>query len=140
MAWHKLITHNLGWKIVSVILATVLWWLISVGGASTLRFGQGKTFDAVPIQVLMPAGNPGSYQLDPASVRLTVAGTSEALRRLRLTDVLVFVNLGNIQEVEAYREVEVHLPPGVALNALVPNQVRVIRVDPRTPNPSLPDP
>lgn len=140
MVWHRPITHNLGWKIVSVLLATLLWYLVHFSSSNSLRFGQGKTFDAVPIHVLTAAGEAGAFEVDPPSVRLTVAGTSEALRRLRLSDVLVFVNLGNIQDVEAYREVEVHLPGDVSLNALVPNQVRVTRARPQPVTSASPEP
>ena len=140
MAWHRCITHNLGWKIVSGLLATLLWSLIHFSGSDTLRFGQRKTFDAVPIHVLTPAADACTFQVEPPGVRLTVSGTSEALRRLRLSDVLVFVNLDNIPEVEAYREVEVHLPVGVSLTALVPNQVRVIRLGTTPSTPPSSDP
>ena len=140
MAWPRCITHNLGWKTVSVLLATLLWALIHFSRSDTLRFGPRKTFDAVPIYVLTPAADASTFQVDPPGVRLTVLGGAEALRRLRLSDVLVFVNLENIPEVEAYREVEVHLPVGVSLAALVPNQVRVIRLTTKPPSPSLSDP
>jgi len=140
MAWHRFITHNLGWKIVSVLLATLLWSLVHLSSSNTLRFGEVKTFGAVPIHVLTAATDVGAYQVEPPSVQLTVSGTAEALRRLRLTDILVFVNLGNIPDVEAYREVEVHLPVGLSFHALVPNQVRVIRLDTKPPSPASPAP
>jgi len=138
MAWHRCITHDLGWKIVSVLLATLLWWLIL--RFDTLRFSERKPFDAVPIHVLTPAADTSTFQVDPPSVQLTVSGTLEAIRRLRLSDVLVFVNLDNIPEVEAYRDVEVHLPAGVSLATLVPNQVRVIRLGTTPSTPPSPDP
>jgi hypothetical protein len=139
MAWHRPITHNLGWKIVSALLGPCCG--ISCTSAARTRSGSAReTFDAVPIHVLTAAGEAGAFEVDPPSVRLTVSGTSEALRRLRLSDVLVFVNLGNIQDVEAYREVEVHLPGAVALNALVPNQVRVTRRDPKPLTSASPEP
>ncbi len=140
MAWHRFITRNLGWKVVSVVLATLVWSLIHFNTSDTLRFGQPKTFDAVPIHVLTPAADACTFQVEPPSVRLSVSGRSEDIARLRLSDVLVFVNLDNIPDVEAYREVEVHLPPRVALTALVPNQVRVIRSVPERTTPPATDP
>lgn len=128
MAWHRFITRNLGWKTVSVLLASLLWALVHLSRSDTLRFGHAKTFNAVPIYVLTPAADASAFQVEPSNVGLTVSGRRESLEGLRLSDVLAFVNLDNIPEVEAYREVEVHLPDGVSLRALVPNQVRVNRL------------
>ena len=139
MAWHRFITRNRGWKIVSVLLATLLWSLVHLSSSNTLRFGEVKAFGAVPIHVLTAATDVSAFEVEPSSVQLTVSGTAEALRRLRLTDVLVFVNLGNLPEVEAYRDVEVHLPVGVSLHAVSPNQVRVSRLDTKPSSPASPE-
>jgi hypothetical protein len=127
MAWHRVITYNFGWKVVSVLLAMLVWALVRYSTSAPLGLGEVKTFDAVPIQVMTLANDPTTFKIEPPSVRLALTGIPSAIKRLRLNDLLVFVNLNSIPEVEAYREVEVHVPSGVALAALVPNQVRVIR-------------
>lgn len=130
-------TVRLGWKILSVLLATLVWVLIRVNSGDGLRFGQVRTFDAVPIHVMTPANDPGVFAVEPPSVRLAVSALPATLKRLRLTDLLVFVNLSSVPEAEAYRDVEVHVPPGVTLAALLPNQVRVLRLaSPPVANPS----
>ncbi len=137
MAWHRFITHNLGWKIVSVLLASLLWALVHLSRLDTLRFGERKPFDAVPVQVLTPAADGAVFHVDPRSVSLTVSGAREPLQQLRLSDVLAFVNPGDIPEDGAYRDVEVYLPAGISLHSLVPNQVRVSRA-PAQPQPPPP--
>ncbi|MCZ7640100.1 MAG: diadenylate cyclase CdaA [Verrucomicrobia bacterium] len=111
MAWPRIMTVRLGWKILSVLLATLVWVLIRVNSGDGLRFGQVRTFDAVPIHVMTPANDPGVFAVEPPSVRLAVSALPATLKRLRLTDLLVFVNLSSVPEAEAYRDVEVHVPP-----------------------------
>ena len=100
----------------SVSLATLVWLLIHYNSPDNLRGQRSGTSTRCPSTCMTPATDAGTFSVEPPIVRLTVSGTPTVLERLRLTDLLVFVNLGSVPEVEAYRDVEVHVPAGCRLD------------------------
>lgn len=140
MAWHKVITHNLGWKVVSVMLATTVWLLVHYNSTEIERPQEIRTFDSVPIVVLTPANDPYVFLVEPPSVRVSVRGPEAAVKALRASDVKVFVDLIGVSQLVVRRDVEVRLPEGIFLASLYPNEVKIERLssDP-VPNPLTTD-
>lgn len=140
MAWHRVITHNLGWKAVSVILATVVWLLVHYNSTEIERPQEIRTFDAVPIVVLTPANDPYIFLVEPPSVRVAVRGPESLIKVMRASDVKVFVDLIGVSQLVVRRDVEVRLPEGISLASLYPNEVKIERLssDP-LPNPLTTD-
>ncbi len=136
MAWHRVITHNLGWKAVSVILATVVWLLVHYNSTEIERPQAIRTFDAVPIVVLTPANDPYVFLVEPPSVRVSVRGPEPLIKAMRASDVKVFVDLIGVSQLVVRRDVEVRLPEGIFLASLYPNEVKIERL----PSDPLPNP
>lgn len=134
MAWSHSITHNLGWRIVSVLLATLVWLLVHYNTTDRGQARETRVFEGVPISLLSPPGQGGAYRLVPSTARVTLRGPARALRELRTSDLQLFVNLGAGGREPTHESVEVHLPPGFNVVSLIPPQVRV------EPVPALPAP
>lgn len=136
MAWHKVITHNLGWKVVSVVLATIVWLLVHYNSSESYRSQEIRTFDSVPITVLTPANDPYIFLVEPPSVRVSIRGTEAAVKALLPSDIKVFVDLIGVSQLVTRRDVEVRLPEGLSVVSLFPNEVKIERLasDP-VPNP-----
>lgn len=89
-AWHAL-THNLGWKALSVLLAVLLW--IAVEGEPEL-----VTVQSIPVfyrnvePTLALVANP------PATVRLELRGPSDVLSRDNLSNVSLLLDLSGVTE------------------------------------------
>ncbi len=140
MAWHRVITHNLGWKVVSVVLATLIWLLVQYNRSDIYHPQVIRTFDSVPIAVLTPANDPYVFLVEPPSVRVSIRGSEQAVRDLHPSDVKVFVDLIGVSQLVTRRDVEVRVPPGLVVVSLYPNEVKIERLasDP-VPNPLTSD-
>ena len=95
--------------------------------AVTVQIGPGqetKTLAAVPIEVRhLDNGLRGRTQ--PASVAVTVRGTTEALRELAAGAVTVHVDAAGVPPGDKDLEVEVQVPPGITVANVIPRRVRL---------------
>lgn len=126
MAWPRLITHNLGWKLASLCFATLVWFTIHYGVQNRFKPGARRTFSNVPITVMTTANETRTFRVEPDAVQLVVRGEGTFLRDLRPSDVTAFVDLTGVTEAKALRKrIQVHTPPGVALVWVAPREVAV---------------
>jgi len=118
----RVLTRNLGWKLLAVLLAVLLW--IAVEGEPVL-----VTVQAVPVYyrnvepALALVSNP------PITVRLELRGSSDVLGRDNLTTVAVLLNLAGVTEpgeraFPISRE-NVSLPTGVTFVRADPPQLKL---------------
>lgn len=127
----KWLTHNLGWKLVSVALAGVVWlaanYVLRHGALGGETVGTSRlTLDDLPITIMTGANEPRHFVVQPSKVRAALRGDRELLESLNPSDVSVFVNLTGITEVREFRKaLEVHTPPGVSLLWVIPTEVSV---------------
>ena len=128
-----LFTRNLGWKLLSLALAILLW-LVIVRSPELAR--------EIPVPVLyqgMPEDIIINSDLEQ-NVRLQIRGPAGQLTPQSLTDAMVILDLGNVNEpgnrTYTIRSSNVSLPRGVVLLRAVPSQIR-IRFD-RRANRAIP--
>lgn len=88
MVWRAL-THNLGWKLLSVLLAMLLW--IAVEGEPEL-----VTVQEVPVFYRNVEPTLALVSRPPATVRLELRGASDVLSRENLSNVVVLLNLAGV--------------------------------------------
>ncbi len=122
--WRQ-ITVNPGWKLVSVLLATLLWLLVHYNITERHPAEQRRTFEDLPITVLQPPGRPRACRLEPAFARLTVRGPARLVAALDPSEVQVFANLTPLGPLPPRVDLEVHVPAGLTVVSLSPLQVRV---------------
>jgi len=121
MMW-RLITHNFGWKLGSLMVAVALWFAI-VGEPELV------TTRAVPIlyQNLPADFLIGSDAVD--SVRLELRGPSGRLSAGALSDLAVTVDLAGVskpgEQTFTLSDGDLHLPPGVTFLRAIPSQLRL---------------
>src|SRR4026208_1290956 len=88
--WRAL-THNLGWRLLSVLLAVLLW--IAGGGEAALG-----TWQAFPFFYRNVESNLALVANPPASVRVELRGAADVLSRDNLANVAVLLDLGGLTE------------------------------------------
>jgi len=124
MARPRPIVHNLGWKVISLILAALIWLALDSGLPDRFKPVNHRAFSQLPIVVLTAAGDERVFQLSPRAAEVTLSGESEVLASLRSRDIQVFVNLTDPAESARRRKrVQVYTPPGVTLVRVMPEDV-----------------
>ena len=135
MSLRHFFQHNLGLKIFSLFLATLIWVSIRFGMDNNLHLNlphnpilsvDRKDLLRLSIGVLTPSGSSGGYTVTPAEVLVSISGDAAALGELKAEDVKAFVDLTQHQQSQAeFHTVRVHLPPGITLLRITPKSVRV---------------
>jgi hypothetical protein len=139
MAWPKSITHNLGWKTTSLVLATLVWLTLRSGIPSQLKPEDQRTFYRLPITVMTTATDDRVFRVEPATVDVTVAGETGLLAGLHPGDIQVFVNLTSVVDAKGQRRrIQVHTPVGASLIRSVPEEV-FVESAPRPAPASMPE-
>src|ERR1700730_18623315 len=120
----KFLTSNLGWKLLSLLIAIGLWIAVA-------REPELATSLAVPIEF---KGMPEDLDIGsnvPERVRLEIRGPSGRLSRDNLTNLAVVLDLSNADAGEHtynIRPPNVNLPAGVSFYRALPSQV-TLRLD-----------
>jgi len=115
-------THNLGWKLASLLISVVMWFAI-VGEPALV------TNHTTPIlyQNLSPDRLVGLDALD--SVRIELRGPASRLTSASLSDLAVMVNLADVggpgERTFTLSDDNLHLPQGVTFMRAVPSQLRL---------------
>ncbi|MCP5111575.1 MAG: YbbR-like domain-containing protein [bacterium] len=120
--WYGWFTRHLGWKLLSVVLAVLLWMVI-------VRDPELSTLVTAPV---MFRGMPQQFEISSAlvnSVQLEVRGPSRQVTPESLADVAVILDLGSVERpgdrtytVEASN---VSLPKGVFFSRANPTRIRI---------------
>ena len=126
------ISHNFWLKLFSLVLATLIWFVISSNFPSAetrlnlapFRPSTTKDFRR-PVVVMMPAKNVQPFQVDPTEVTVKVLGEQTVLDKLREDDIEVYVNLMNVQNPQGSFRVEVGAPREITIQQVWPAHVYV---------------
>jgi len=117
-----LFTRNIGWKLLALVLAVLLWLVI-------VRNPELAT--AIQVQVLY-RGMPEELVMNSdvvQTVRLEIRGPSDQLTPESLTGAMVLLDLGSVEDpgdrTYMIRTSNVSLPRGVTLSRAVPSQIRI---------------
>ncbi len=120
----KLLTQNLGWKLLSLLIAVALWMLAA-------REPEVATSITVPIEFKNLPDDLDIGSNLPDRVRLEVRGPSGRLSRDNLADVGLVLDLSDARAGErtyTIRPSNVNLPFGIAFYRAVPSQI-ILRLD-----------
>jgi hypothetical protein len=118
----RLITHNFGWKLGSLVLAVALWFAI-VGEPELVTTRQVPIlYKNLPADILI-----GSDVAD--SVRLELRGPSGRLTAGSLEDLTVTLDLASVtgpgERTFTLSDSSMHLPEGVTFLRAIPSQLRL---------------
>ena len=150
------VLNNLGRKLVSLCLASLIWFTVSSADRKEPRLLESALesllpkpvtelvpgeFAQIPIAVLILAQDTRAFRLEPRRAKVIVSGERGLLRRLTAKDIQVVVDLSelaNAKKTDAntnliIRPVRVRSPEGITVLSVEPANVQVEVV-------SLPEP
>lgn len=129
---HRNISNNFWLKLFSLVLATLIWFVISSNFRSAetpvniAPFSPMGTKDfRRPVVVMMPGKNVQPFQVDPSEVTVKVLGEQSTLAKLREDDIEVYINLMNVQNPQGSFRVDVSAPRDVTIQQTWPAHVYV---------------
>lgn len=136
MKWRNLILHNFWWKLVSLLVAVIVWSTYYLSGG-TFQWGvltaddATSRFEGYRPRLLKRQSDPHRYQFSPEEVTFSFAGTREQLDRMTFKDIVVYVDVqdylvGGTNSLT----VQVRTPPNVKLVSVRPETLTVRRVEP----------
>ena len=127
------ISNNFWLKLFSLVLATLIWFVISSNFPSAetrvdlgpFRPNAARDFRR-PVVVMMSANNVQAFKVDPTEVSVKVLGEQSVIDKLRPEDIEVYVNLQNAQNLkEGSFRVEVAAPREITVQQVWPAHVYV---------------
>ena len=118
----RLLIHNLGWKLLSLLIAVVLWFL-------SAREPDLATSLNVPIEFKNIPDDLEFNSEVPDRVRLEVHGPSSRLTRDNLVEAAVLLDLATVtrpgERTFTFQDRNVKLPRGVIFSKAVPSQITI---------------
>ena len=150
------VLNNLGRKLVSLCLASLIWFTVSSADRKEPRLLESALesllpnppaelvpgeFAQIPIAVVSLAQDTRAFRLEPRQAKVVVSGERGLLRRLTARDIQVVVDLTdlpNVKKTDAntngiIRPVRVRAPEGITVLRVEPSNVQVEPI-------SLPEP
>ena len=136
MSLREHILNNFGLKILSLLLATLIWFAIHSNLQVESRFPQNlfhlvqaREF-RVPIALLTRAGDPRVFRIAPQVATIKVRGDEAALKALTVSDLQPFVKLTDVPIPKGSFLIEVNVPRTVRLQEVLPSHVYVEAASP----------
>lgn len=134
MIMRDFFTKDLGWKALSLVLATCIYLTLQTvrhsGNEALLALeahSAARTFHDVPVLVVSSAADVREFKVSPARVQVTVNGRPELINLLEEKDVHVTVDLTGIESaINLKKRVDASTPPGVTLTQVNPPEVEVV--------------
>jgi hypothetical protein len=137
MSWRHLFLHNFWLKLLSILLASLIWFAVDanirkepIKLQTLFRPESSRDFPDRPILVLESPGHISHWRVEPAKATVTVVGPARILERIRESDVAVFVRVAGSPKAIQPAVVEVHAPSDVSVREISPAAVLVKPADP----------
>lgn len=115
----NIIFRNLGWKLLSLALAIVIWFTIKA-----LSADQGQTekiYLNLPLQIVSSTADVRAFRAEPATVNVTLKGRPNAINRLTEREIRALVDATSGDLHQSFRR---------RIDVAVPNDLTVIRIEP----------
>jgi YbbR domain-containing protein len=135
MALRDLISHNLGLKLISLLLAILLWFTIRFG---LDRGAHQRELGPLPVIVMRDPLDSHGYSLKPPTVMVSVSGPRRVIEGLTGKEIQVFINLTGVQPNPPFtKRVEVFTPNPITMLRVEPAAVRVEGIPLATNAPTI---
>jgi len=128
------INKDLRWKLISLLIAAVIWGAVdnitrsrSAGVENPLSPRVEHTFSRLPVVVVSSAADVRECKVQPDSVSVTIRGAQEMMTQVTEREIEVRVDLTDIESARSLRKrVIVSTPPGVTFLSVDPAEVEVV--------------
>ena len=128
------IFRNLGWKLLSLGLAVVIW--LTIKALSAEQGQTEKMFVNLPIQIVSGTADVRAFQVEPNFVNVTVKGRPGAIGRLAEREIHVLVDVTSADVTQSFRRhVDVAVPNGITVVRFEPIEVQI--TPPPKPEPKI---
>lgn len=117
----QLFTRNIGLKVLSLAVATLLWWTVA-------REPEEQVLLSVPVEFYQVPKDLEFSSEVVQQVQLRVRGPSRVLRELTRLDVHPVINLAGAtvgERTYTIRRESIHLPKGAEIEQIIPAQLRL---------------
>ena len=122
-AMRNILTNDLGWKLFSLALATLIWFTVRHETTAPAM----RTFANVPVLAVSAGADVREFKLNPDVVRVTISGRPSAVAALEQKDIHVIVDLTGVPvSADLVKRVDVSVPAGVTVVRVVPAGVSVV--------------
>jgi hypothetical protein len=138
VTFRNLILDNFAWKLISVMLALLVWWRVNSlveteASQPALPAALPEKTQTValslPVWVLTPARLPRGFAVVPSEVTVTLHGKTGAWEGTDTTNALAYVEVNVPPTVKSAKlPVVVHPPAGFTVQAIHPPEVFVERL------------
>jgi hypothetical protein len=121
MNFKKCILENWKLKLLSVVLATMLWFVVYL-------IGETKKEISVPVSIVNLSRNYVIMKSDNAKVTIALNGRVSVLKDIKESDVKVSLSMSNIQEGENVFNISksnVQIPRGVQIGDIKPSSIKI---------------
>jgi hypothetical protein len=121
MNFKKYILENWKLKLLSIALATMLWFVVYL-------MGETKKEISVPVSIVNLNKSHVVMKMDIEKVDITLTGRVSVLKDIKESDVRVSLNMSNIQEGENIfniSKVNVQIPRGVQIGDIRPSSTKI---------------
>lgn len=122
MAKRDYILHNFWWKVTSLLLAVVVWFMV-YGGETT--GGIRREFPAHELAVMRSSSDKRPIRVTPTEVFVVVTAPVMDATRLTDDDIQTFVDLNEVDITQTKARIRVYVPRGVRLESITPEEATV---------------
>jgi YbbR domain-containing protein len=129
MAYRDYILHNFWWKLLSLLLAALMWLTIETAfqkdkflGETPVVTSSRRVFPSVPVTLLTSPSNTNDYTVDPLTVTVELSGAADQLSKVTERQLHVFVDLSDAGDERRFRRYIMTQAPG-NLKVERPNQI-----------------
>lgn len=142
MSLRDFIQHNFWLKLFSLLLATLVWFLVHL----VIESGHPRPANPIinpvsieyyrqPVRVLKQPGDARIFKVEPNEVIVKLTGDDAVMRDISPDNVSVFVDMAKSRSAhETNQQVKLDIPSGVTVMDVVPRTVNVEAVTPtKTP-------
>src|SRR5690349_2122276 len=132
MALRDIVTKDVGWKLLSVVLAVVIWLTVHAiskerGPDQALGPWENHTFTNLPVLVVSAAADVREFKVKPENIDVTVRGRPEVISALVAKEIEVRVDLTDVESARNLRKrAIISVPPGIILVRANPAEVDVV--------------
>jgi YbbR domain-containing protein len=139
MASRNIILHNFGWKMLSLLLAALMWLYIATVSQRDERIAAAsrevvtenrRPFYGIPITLLNSTANTNQYAVTPQMVSVEVEGEDrKALDDLQARRVQAFVDVTDAEDEKQFRRpIQVSVPKAFTVFGIAPSNAIVERI------------
>ncbi|HNQ72668.1 MAG TPA: hypothetical protein PKN95_03560 [Verrucomicrobiota bacterium] len=126
--------RNFGWKLLSLILAVVIW--LTIRTFSNEQGEAEKLFPNLPIKIVSSTADVRAYQVDPPLGAVTLRGRPGVINRLDEREIHLLADVSLVDASQISRQhLVVTVPNGVTVVRTEPLEVRII--PPPRPEPRI---